>query len=221
MSDYFIYPREREYPFDAVCGQIVRALQERNWSVPGISVEFDRELPAVRYVRGDDFKLWFCRGDRGLTGVAEIIIPGKQLRVYSDHAGPTLYVYVGRSWKRDRQAFMNHSKVNSKLRREPRTYLKYSGSCNCQSVRGASFDASGLIGGGLQTRSQSLGFVPHTHPGRRMPILLHDNDLGREYDPKGKEPVSYRADDVFEEFRKWLQEKLLPRIRKQPATQQA
>ena len=142
----FLYPKSRQFPFDEVCEQIVRALEERNWRVPGIKVEFDtygrgtRQYRLVRYIKGDDFRLWFCRvqanmGDWNDTAaINEIVIPGKDLRVYEDESGPTLYVYVGRNWRRDREAFINHSKVNSKLMGEPRTYLKYSGSCDCRAA---------------------------------------------------------------------------------------
>ena len=67
MEPRFLYPQSRQFPFDEVCEQIVRALEERNWSVPGITVDFDvygtgdEKYRLVRHIKGDDFKLWFCR----------------------------------------------------------------------------------------------------------------------------------------------------------------
>lgn len=201
----FLYPRSRQFPFDEVCERIVRALEERNWSVPGVKVEFDvygggsQQYRLVRNVQGDDFRLQFGRVQANMgkwndtAAVNEIVIPGKDLHVYESESGLTLFVYVGRSWRRDREAFINHSKVNSKLKGAPRTYLKYSGSCDCRAVE-----------------------MPHTHDRRRPPVLLHDNDLGREYSPRMREPVSYRTDDVFWEFTKWLRRELLGKILARP-----
>ena len=37
----FLYPYSRQFPFDEVAEKIVRAIEKRNWKVPGITVEFD------------------------------------------------------------------------------------------------------------------------------------------------------------------------------------
>jgi len=185
----FLYPQARKYPFDEVCEQIVRALEERNWDVPGIAVDFyisgtgEAKHRKVDTIRGDGFKLWFCRVQGRLSpwlndtaAICKITIPGKELTVYGENCDDHLAVYVGRNWERDKNAFINYSKVNSKLSGDPRTYLQY--------------------------RGRSL--------------LVHDNDQGREYDPKGREPKSYIASDVFAEVTQWLKDNLLATILAHP-----
>jgi len=201
----FLYPQSRQFPFDEVCEHIVRALEERNWNVPGITVDFHvygsgaEQYRMVNYIKGDDFKLWFCRvqGNMGrlnnTAAVTEMIIPKMELHVYDDESGPTFITYVGKNWARDKQDFMTVSKIHSKLNHKPKKYLKYQGGCDCHG-------------------SDSF----HTHSRRRSPILVHDNDLGREYEPSGKQPKSYRTNEVFTEFTQWLEENLLARILAQP-----
>jgi hypothetical protein len=194
----FLYPHSRQFPFDEVCEQIVRALEERNWNVPGISVEFDvygtgdEKYRMVRHIKGQNFKLWFCRvqGNMGhyndTAAVTEIVIPRKELHVYDDESGPTFRVYVGKNWPKDQERWFNGSKVNSKLNGEPRWYLQYSGGCFC--------GQAGTL---------------HIHTGQRNAMLVHTNDLGREYDRKGREPKQYYTKTVFLEFTKWLESNVL------------
>lgn len=201
----FLYPKSRQFPFDEVCDQIVRALEERNWDVPGINVEFDvygsgdEKYRMVHCIKGDDFKLWFCRiqGRLNLTlndiaAVTEIVIPKKELHVYEDESGPTLYVYSGKNWSEDKERFLTGSKLDSRRREEPRWYLQYKGACNC--------DARIL---GAQ--------MTHTHQGDRSPLLIVDHEVN-----KG-EPRQYRTWDVFHEFTLWLKNDLLAKILEQPA----
>lgn len=224
----FLYPRSRQFPFDEVCEQIVRALEERNWSVSGITIEFDvygtgaQKYRIVRRIKGDGFKLWFCRPQARMgkwndtAAVSEITIPQKELRVYDDESGPTYYVYVGEDWESDKEQFLNWSKVNSKLKGEPRTYLKYRAGCDCQATAGASFPAMDLLTATLTGDAKKLAALNHTHRGHRSPLLVHDNDLNREYEPKNGEVISYRTNDVFMEFTRWLEDSLLAQILAQP-----
>jgi hypothetical protein len=63
----FLYPKSRQYPFDEVCEQIVRALEERGWDVPGLTINFGvyggeaEKYRLVRSIVGDDFVLHFGR----------------------------------------------------------------------------------------------------------------------------------------------------------------
>lgn len=228
LEPRFLYPTSRQFPFDAVCEQIVRALEERKWDVPGITVEFDsygsgNKYRMVHRIIGDDFKLWFCRPQGRLgqhyndtAAVSEIIIPKRELHVYEDESGPTFYTYVGTDWEKDKPDFMRGWKVNSKLDRKPRTYLKYSGACGCQYTAGASFDAVGFLTASITGDTEKLRAMKHSHRGRRSPLLVHDNDLGRKYEPEGDEPMAYNTHEVFAEFTQWLQAELLERILAQP-----
>ncbi|MDD3102289.1 MAG: hypothetical protein PHE59_04060 [Patescibacteria group bacterium] len=195
----------RQFPFGCVCEKILHELKKRNWQVPGIKVEFDEEeLFCVRYVRGQDFELYFYYKPRPITDgaiafITRIVIPKKQLNVYEDESGPTFYLYVGDNWERDRDKFINNVKVNSKLRKEPRMYLEYKGECHCGKNSEDKFDR-----------------IPHTHPRCRPPLLVHTNDLGREYDPEGNEPKSFSTAKVMDEFRQYLNKIVLKKIMSHP-----
>ena len=133
----FLYPHSRQFPFDEVAEKIVRELQKRNFSVPGITVDFDfygsgeAKYQHVYHVIGNDFKLSFMRVQRSLgngwndvAALYEICIPKQILAVYNDESGPTYYLYVGEDWEKDKNWFMNSIKVNAKYRHETRKYLK-------------------------------------------------------------------------------------------------
>lgn len=59
----FLYPKSRMFPFDEVTEKIVKGLEKRNWSVPGITVDFhtygsgEAKYRRVEYVHGENFKL--------------------------------------------------------------------------------------------------------------------------------------------------------------------
>lgn len=196
----FLYPTSRQFPFDEVCEQIVRALEERNWDVPGIEVEFDiygsgaEQFRLVRNLRGDDFKLWFCRPQQRLgswndtAAVSKINIPKMEISVYEDESGPTFYNYVGNDWEQDKDRFMHSSKLHSKLHGEQRWYLAYKGGwTNEYLYRG------------------------------RPPLLKANSDLDRQYLPESDEPTSFVTKEVFAVFTQWLETNVLARILDQPA----
>lgn len=218
----FLYPRSRQFPFDEVSELIVRAMEDRNWNVPGLKVTFDEygsgdsKFRMVRYIRGEDFKLYFGRAqgqagnDRRHTwndtaAITEMVIPGKEIHVYEDESGPTFYLYVGSNWAEDREQFMNDLKVNSKLNGKPKTYLEYKGGCNCRQTQGASFPAVGFITALLSGNEKALMEMHHTHSNRRPPVLVHTNDLQREYNPTNYEPTVFLTDGIMEEFRLYLE----------------
>lgn len=200
----FLYPIVRQFPFDEVCEQIVRELEKRNWKVPGIDVEFRdygsgaQKFRAVSQIKNRDFKLWFSRIQRTMPGgrwndiaaVSQIVIPKKELNVYGDESGPTFYLYVGDDYERDCEKFMNGSKVLSRLYNEPRMYLEYKGAWSNPAC--------------------------YIHPGKRPPLLVHTNDLGREYDPEGDEPEVFHTDEVMAEFRQYLKKVVLKMIVSRP-----
>lgn len=222
----FLYPTSRQFPFDEVCEQIVRELEKRNWQVPGISVEFNeygsgaQKFRMVSHIRSRDFKLWFCRKQRTMPGgrwndtaaVTEIVIPMKELHVYDDESGPTFYLYVGDDYERDREQFMNGSKVNSRLNGRPKLYLQYQGGCDCRVASRAAFDAVAFL---TATRA-ALSRMTHIHSGRRPPLLVHTNDLNREYDPEGDEPTLLRTDTVMAEFYRYLEDVVLRMVMSHP-----
>jgi hypothetical protein len=191
----FLYPTSNQFPFDNVTYKIIKALEEKNFNVPGIQVEFHNYGPNNSYkkvdtIEGDDFRLWFCRVQgkadpdwNDTAAVTELNIPGKELHVHEDNSGPTFYLYVGKNWEADKHNFIHGPKVNSKLRGEPKTYLQFSGSWQ-----------------------KSRGGV--TYRGKIAPFLAHTNDLEREYDPTGNEPKYFETHKVFEEFTEFFEKKL-------------
>lgn len=221
----FLSPTSGQFPFDGVCGDIVRELEKKKWRVPGISVEFhdygsgDQKFRMVSSIKSDDFNLRFCRKQQEIPGgrwndiaaVTEISIPKKEIHVYEDESGPTFYLYVGKDWEKDRKRF-NGLKVHSKMNGEPKVYLEYKGGCDCRNSRGAAFEGISLITAILGGDHKSLQGMRHTHPGHRSPLLVHTNDLNREYDPEGDEPKFFRTDEVMEEFIVYLEEVVLNRI---------
>lgn len=191
----FLYPTSHRFPFSEVIEHIVRALEDRNWNIPGIAVEFrvygsgNAKQRIVSSITGEDFRIVL-----NANSSATLNIPQKELHVYDNESGPTFYTYVGDDWKNDSGAFTNSSKLASKLNGERRTYLKYKGACHCADLR-----------------------YEHSHWGQRSPLLTHANDLGHEYELKKGEATSYLTHEVMQEFTDWLMSEVLPRITAHPS----
>lgn len=198
----FLYPYVVKFPFDAVCGQIVRALEERNWKVPGITVDFhtygtgEQKFRSVSVIAGPNFRIWFGRKQRTMPGgvwndiaaVTQLNIPMKELSVYEDESGPTLYVYAGENWDQDREGFERGSKFHAKLNNKPKIYLMYEGGWRRPGEKG----------------------LQYTMEGQRAPYLVHTTDY-REYLPNLLEPKYFKTEGVFREFTTFL-EKILVQI---------
>lgn len=205
VKPQFLRPKSRQFPVDEVVENIVSALEKRHWKVDGIEVKFhdfgtgQEKFRRVDTIEGENFRLWFCRVQGKInqewndaSAVTELNIPLKELHIYDDESGPTLFLYVGNNWEKDKNKFVHGPKVNSKLYKKPKTYLLYKGECRCMST---SLD--------LWNR------LPHTHLGSRPPLLAHDNDLNREYESEGDEPKEFLTSKIMEEFRVWLDENVL------------
>lgn len=173
----FLYPKSRQYPFDEVCEKIVRALAGRNWKVPGIQVKFcDRGTGELKYrhvytIKGENFRLLFSR-DQGyinpskydVAAIEEMVIPQKELHVFSDESGPTLYTYIGDNWEDDKDTFVNKVKVYSKSK----IYLRYSG---------ASKMNGDLQGSYMDSRKE---FLVHKNYGE-VPKYFHTDQIFQEF----------------------------------------
>lgn len=196
VKPQFLYPHSRQFPFDEVAEKIVKALEKRNWKVPGVKVDFyvygsgEAKYKKVYKIIGKDFKMCFSRCQGRLSSgrwndtaaLQDVYIPRQGIEVYDDESGPTYYMYVGKNWEVDREWFMNSIKVHSKLSGKPRRYLRYKGNAYC----------------------------------RRSDKLVADNDLQREYLPEGDEPRELNLEDKFAEFTSWLQKFVLDYILKFP-----
>lgn len=201
----FLYPKSRQFPFDEVGEQIVRALHARDWKVPGFTVAFRtygsgaQKLRYVSEIASDqsaidlahhDVKICFGRPQGLMSGskwndvaaVNEVRLARRSLHVYNDESGPTYNVYVGDSWERDRSTWW--SRPNARLNKEPRLCVRYSGK--------------------------------DRYPGYRSQILAHAEDY-REYMPTNDEPRTFSTLEVMEEFRAYLQDVVLAAIEVHPA----
>lgn len=189
----FLYPKSRQYLFDEVSEQIVRALHARDWKVPGLAVTFydygsgAQKLRHVDCITSEqsaidlgqhDVRIHYGRSQGCLPGgqwndvaaVSEVRYGKRSLTVYEDESGPTFYVYVGDSWETDRSTWW--TRPNMKLNNEPRVCIKYSGR--------------------------------NHYRGQRATDLVWDQD-SREYGPEGEEPQSFRSGVVQQEVRTYLQ----------------
>lgn len=196
----FLYPESRQFPFDGVCEQIVRALELRNWRVPGITVEFNVFGPSgaqyrmVRQITGDDFsfRLCFCRVQKNMgiynydAAVSQINIPKMEIDVDNDYSVPTFTKYVGEKWEKDKIVFFKSMKGwLSKIYYEPNMYLRY------------------------KVDSRIIG-------ARSEMLIRADNDLGHKYSSEDKEPTEYKTDTVFQIFQLWLTDCVLAKILEYP-----
>ena len=190
----FLYPKSRQFPFDEVSEQIVRALHARDWKVPGFVVEFRdygsgaQKLRYVSKIESDpsaidlgqhDVLIDFGRPQGTLPGgrlndcaaVNEVRLSRRALRVYEDESGPTYNVYVGDAWESDRRTWW--SRPNARLNKEPRLCVSYSGQSGYRNTRAATL------------------------------VAVEDH---REHAPEGNEPRGYRTDVVMGEVRAYLQD---------------
>ena len=196
LFDYvptFLFPTSRQFAFDEAVEKLVRALERRNWQVPGVEVIFDtygsgyEKYTYVRTLRAKEWKIYFGRRQGRLNerlyniaAAKELCFKKEYLDVFCDGSGSDLYIYVGDDWEADREGFMNDYKFNSKLHGKKRTYLTY-----------------------------------RKRYGNNDGFMVHDNDLGREYDPIGDEPRLFVKQKKFEEFAERI-EKTISEITKIP-----
>lgn len=186
----FLYPRSRQFPVDEVAEKIVRAIEKRNWKVPGIRVEFDTygswggDYLYISTISGDNFKLHFARiqgklsnGRNDIAAVHQMIIPKEDLSIFHDESGPSYVLYVGENWERDKEWFMTSSKFHDKMNNKPKRYLRYTGDKRC----------------------------------KRSENLVSDKD-NREYEPEGEEPTSLNLEETFERFEDWMEKNILSYI---------
>jgi hypothetical protein len=85
----FQFPCSRKYPVDQMCERIVRALQARNFAVPGLKIAIKRPSWSneefVTNIQGPNFEIDFDNRDSiAAVEATRIHIPGKQLRLHSN-----------------------------------------------------------------------------------------------------------------------------------------
>lgn len=114
----------------------------------------------------------------------DLRIPKKELSVFEDFSGPVLHLYAGEDWEKDKVWFETHSKVHGKMDKTPR-FLTY----------------HGLVYG---TKKSIAMFGQRITPGKLMPYLVHDDDMGRDYDLNPGEPFSYETMGVMNDFNRFF-----------------
>ena len=103
----FTYPTARDYPVDEVAENIVRALEKRNWDVPGITVDFDiygsgeKRYMKVATITGEDFIFNFDREQGMLDSLNEdksalwrVVIADEDIWMYR-YGGPNYCLWSG------------------------------------------------------------------------------------------------------------------------------
>lgn len=200
----FLYPELRQFPFDETCEQIVRALESRNWDVPGIIVRFNTFGPMnarskycmVKEIKSDDFSfnLYFCRFQKNVgeftdtAAISRINIPKMELDIDNARSVPTFTKYIGETWENDKKIFVKSLKGElGRIDHEPGMYLRY--------------------------------IVDDNAAGAKPDILIRgDNDPSNKYPPEDEEPIEYRISTVFQIFQLWLMDYLLAKILEYPTT---
>lgn len=109
MSIKFTHPSSTLYPTDAVCADIVRALELRNFDVPNVSVTFrvsgsgEAKIRTVKKIDGPNFSISFGRFFN-LPEVESITIPKQRIELF-EGSGPYFSCYVGNDWGSDKDKF--------------------------------------------------------------------------------------------------------------------
>jgi len=196
MMSTFLAPKSRAYPhLDEAASELVALLREH--PVHGLTMttrHYGGGYEVVESVRGDEwarehklplFCLSFGRPQGRASdpywndcgALAAICVERKHLRIYGDLSGPAFGLFVGNeaAWERGADQWLRYGPgVNSRLRGEARTYLRYSGRADSEGRRIASH--------------------------RINPYLVHTDDLGREYSPVGDEPRVFNTIEVLQEM---------------------
>lgn len=178
-------PTQCQYPMDIVCQKIVSELEKQRWECPGI-VTILRDHK-VHTITGRHFKITFSLNSNVIT---EIIIPKKELRVFTDQSGPELFIYVGKNWEKDREQFVNGQKVMAKTKGKPRTYLAYVG------------------------KDSIIPNVQVVKKRKLAEYLVVTNNFDRDYSAEKDDPIYYKTDEIFQEFVSYLEENVLKEIEK-------
>lgn len=195
----FLYPISLQFaPVDGVVANIVKELESRKWQVPCIKVEFAsaRTYSWVREIKAADWRLTFGRSQGQLgqdfddtSAVSEICIPKFEISLFPDESGPHLFTYVGTDWDADKDWWLESQKWSSKLKGEARRCLLYRGS------NATTYHVDGS--------------------GQRPRYLLHDSDLGREYEIQGDESKYFTTSEVFQQTADWLTVNILTPLQAQ------
>ena len=195
----FMYPTSRQFPFGEAVHDVVRALEERNWDVPGIEVTFtvigsgNAKKRSVETIIGQDFKIRINPYNRGKgIGASDLWIPEKELSVYPDESGPNYCVYTGNDWEADRKNFVSAMKWANRQGNHDQPYVQYSGACNCRATQ-----------------------YRHTHPERRPPVLVVSNRFDYDYATEPGADV-LKTDEVMQVFAEYFALVVMPYITQFP-----
>jgi len=203
----FVWPRSGGGNILSDAGAaLVKELSRVGWDVPGIDVKFwtsgkgKNVFRTVYSISGETpegpFRISFnnpqeSRGRyRALTGLGEATIPpGIEVRYYNDDTTVTAELYLGADWKRDGKAFIDASRVNSKLRGEPKTYLKYKGKLHDRELKHDS---------DLGREYSPEGDEPRTLDAKGTVRMVADFIHGKLIPILGQMPTAPGADDIDE-----------------------
>ena len=211
----FSYPTSTsELPLQRTAVQIVRALADRSWDVPGFQVKF-RQAPSddgvmrrrVSTVRTAEALIDF----NGYGQVMRVVVPERDLHIWwGDRPSVHLHVYTGLPlhWAGDQAAFFADSfKTTYQPHHGGAPYATYEDFCTCANVQGAIFGGIGRLVNYMSGDPNWLS-GPHAHSDRWSPRLgLHSDLEPEDVVPSG---TIYQTDEILREFDQWLTANVLP-----------
>lgn len=190
-SPLFVYPTAQTYPFDDVYRQIVHALEARNWSVPGIEVKFSVYGTGAQKIR----HVWTIEG-------------------------ANFVLCSGRNQGHLNNRSLNKAAVMQMIIPGHDLTVHDNGSTRYSMYVGSDWesDCFSFLHGlkvNSKLRSEPRTYLHYVSRGN-WPLLLHDNDLNREYDPLPGEPDKIVGADLFALVTEWLKSSVLAVINSYP-----
>jgi hypothetical protein len=218
FAPQFCYPKPLGVlPFQRTAAAIVRGLARRNWSVPGVQVEFstygtgqinDRYVSAVR---ANDTVVEFTSDGR----VNRVVMPGWDLLIWWDTLGLQFSVYIGSSWEADKETFIGDTWKFGRRDFDSLEFVTYKGVCLCRNTYDAVFSGFERLVDFVTTGASPFA-GPHTHPGRVSPLLVprERNEL-----PPGYRPAPhYNTREVMARLHQALKDNILRLVKAAPRT---
>lgn len=213
-GDMGVYINDKEQFSNA----IISEFRKRNFKVDGINAEFsftDKNFDRIELskITGDDFNLTFNRGI-----LESALIPEMELNIYSD-GSLSFYKYVGSNWDLDKNKFYSN-KVDSKLKNESKFYLRYNkgrkfnGVTSLEEITHKKYERLSKMRD-LHIESE-FNFNNLYYDGGHNPLLVFDDDLGREYTPEEGECEYYYIDDIMYHVYTWVYDNVYLKIKNTP-----
>lgn len=214
MTKINLRPFIKVFPFDETCSELINVLESKNFDVPQLEITFSDygqgQYRKINTVKGNDFRLWFCRKQKqmgewnDIAAVTDLIIGDISLSVYADGSGPTMNIYVGSNLHNDMQWWLANSRaINAKLLKEPRRSIHYEGSCSPNGGRYSYHHNEYLV----QTTDSGRSYSPIELIENQIPHHSHKWSIN-QFKPTHDVPKCVLASDVFHYMNDELKKRL-------------